>query len=524
MKAFIEQFLAAFLTMPTSKKIAMVVTLGLVVAGFVVMFFWANQVDYGTLYTDLPPEDAGKIVSRLKEQRIPYKLTAGGSSLLVPSEQVHELRLTLASDGLPAGGHVGFEIFDQTNFSTTEFVQKLNYQRALQGELERTIDDFSEVERARVLLVIPKESLFVEDSKSPSASVSLKLRSPLASDKVAGIVHVVASAVEGLSPNQITVVDTTGRVLFKGADQADQAALFTSTKLDYQRQIEAKVAERVQSMLEGIVGKGKAIVRVSADIELNQIDLSEVEYNPDSKVIRSEQRSSETTGGGSAGASGVRLENTNQGTVPVQGGIKGEGQAQKQDEVINYEINKTTKHVTKPSGAINRLSVAAVVDGRYEVITAKDGSQKKKYIPRNQEELGEFEKLVKKAMGFSENREDQVYVSSFAFSASDIPFFKEKEGVDWLAMAREYSKPLLNAMLVLLVFMFVVRPLVKSVRQASTAVNVQGRKELPGGEQGSERTGLPEPKLDSRAKTMQLARANSEKTEQLLRGWLNEES
>ncbi|MBW2265608.1 MAG: flagellar M-ring protein FliF [Deltaproteobacteria bacterium] len=523
MKAFIEQFLAAFQTMPTSKKLTMVVTLGLVVAGFVVMFLWVNQVDYGALYTGLSPEDAGKIVSKLKEQRIPYKFTAGGSSLLVPSEQVHELRLTLASDGLPAGGNVGFEIFDQANFSTTEFVQKLNYQRALQGELERTLSGFREVERARVLLVIPEESLFVEDSKSPSASVSLKLRSSLASDKVAGVVHIVASAVEGLSINQVTVVDTTGRVLFKGADQADQAALSASTKLDYQRQIEAKVAGRVQSMLEGIVGKGKAIVRVSADIELDRIDLSEVEYNPDSKVIRSEQRSSETARGGSAGASGVRLENTNQGTVPVQGGIKGEGQSQKQDEVINYEINRTTKHTTKPSGAIKRLSVAAVVDGRYEVITAKDDSQTKKYIPRNQEELDEFEKLVKKAMGFSEDREDQIYMSSIAFSVSDIPSFEEKEGVDWLAMAREYSKPLLNTMLVLLVFMFVVRPLVKSVRQAGTAVNVQGRKELSDGGQGSERSGLPEPKLDPRARTMQLARENSKKTEEVLRGWLNEE-
>ncbi|MBW1676978.1 MAG: flagellar M-ring protein FliF, partial [Deltaproteobacteria bacterium] len=257
----IEQFMAVFKAMPVSKKISMTVVLGLVVAGFAFMFLWANQIDYQVLYSNLSQEDAGNIVSKLKEQRIPYKLEGGGS-----------------------------EIFDQTSFSTTEFVQRLNYQRALQGELCRTIGEFREVEHARVLIVMPKDSLFVEDTKPPSASVLLKLRSSLSPDKVAGIVHIVASAVEGLTPEQVTVVDTTGRVLFKGPDQKDQTALLSSNKLDYQRQIEGKIAGRVQTMMEDIVGKGKAIVRVSAEVDFDQIDFSEEKYDPDSTVVRSKQR------------------------------------------------------------------------------------------------------------------------------------------------------------------------------------------------------------------------------------------
>ncbi|MBN1843505.1 MAG: flagellar M-ring protein FliF [Deltaproteobacteria bacterium] len=532
MRALIEQFIAVFKAMPTPKKVTMAIVLAFVVTGFAMMFFWANQVDYQLLYGNLSQEDAGKIVSKLREQRISYKLGGGGATVLVPADKVYELRLTLANDGLPVGGHVGFEIFDQTNFSTTEFVQRLNYQRALQGELVRTINDFREVEHCRVLLVMPEDSLFVEDSKPPSASVLLKLGSPLAPDKVAGIVHLVASAVEGLVPEQVTIVDSSGKVLFKGPNQADQSALLTSNRLDYQRQIEARIGGRIQSILEGIVGKGKAIVRVSADIDLDQIDFSEEKYDPDSSVIRSRQRKSELSEKDRAKGSAARLETTNQGTIPVQG-TDARTRSQKDDEVVNYEINRVTRHVTKPSGGVERLSAAAAVDGNYEVATAEDGSETKKYVPRSKEELQELEKIVKRAMGFDEDRGDQVYVSSFPLSlSSDISGIFERPGIDWLGLARQYSKTALNLVLVILVFLFVVRPLLRSVKEIGTIG--ESAKRLPAleGESGttalpegqSESAALPEPKDKSiRERIMRLARDNAERTEQLLRGWLHEE-
>jgi flagellar M-ring protein FliF len=522
MKTLIEQFVQVFKALPTSKKVSMAVVLGLVAAGFALMFVWANQVDYQLLYSNLSQEDAGNIVSKLREQRIPYKLAGGGEAILVPAERVYELRLSMANDGLPAGGHVGFEIFDHSDFSTTEFVQRLNYQRALQGELVRTISEFREVEHARVLVVMPKDSLFIEDSKPPTASVLLKLRSELSSDKVAGIVHIVASAVEGLDPDQVTVVDTNGRVLFKGPNQADQAALFSSTKLDYQREIEGQIAGRVQSMLEGIVGKDKAIVRASADIDFDQVDFTEEKYDPDSSVVRSRQRKSESSEKGGSNTIGASVTEFDQGTTPAQGASGTTAQSQKQEEVVNYEMNRVTRRVMQPSGTIKRLSVAAVLDGTYEVVTAEDRAKTKKYVPRSPEELQEFEEIVKRAMGFDEDRGDQVYVSTLSLSMSPgLEVASAESGMDWLGFGRRYLKTGLNLVLIILVFLFVVRPLVKSVRGIGTGVKGQGQ--LPAGHRGGESAALPEPEMDIRQKTVMLARDNADKTEQLLRGWLNEE-
>jgi flagellar M-ring protein FliF len=507
MKTFIEQFVAVFKAMPASRKVSMALVLALVLGGFAAMFFWANKIDYQVLYTNLSPEDAGSIVSQLREQRVPYELSGGGSTVLVPSENVYELRLALANEGLPVGGHVGFEIFDQANFSTTQFVQRLNYQRALQGELVRTISDFGEVEHARVLLAMPEESVFVEDSRPPSASVFLKLRSSLSSAKVAGIVHLVASAVDGLTPELVTVVDSSGRVLHKGHSEGGQTALLASNKLEYQHQVESQLAGRVQSMLEGIIGKNKAIVRASADIDFEQIDLSEETFDPDSSVVRSKQRRSESSDKGN----------------PLSNDAKGKASARKEDEVVNYEISRITRHVIKPSGAIKRISVSAVVDGTYEVVTSGDGSETKKYLPRSEEDLRQFENVVKNAIGFDGERGDQVYVSSFPLSVSVEPSFEEIQGIDWLALVRQYSKTFINLALVFLVFMFVVRPLLKSVKTMGPLV--QPRKRLPVGEGPSDEPAkLAEgAEVGMREKTMRLARDNSERTEQLIRGWLSED-
>ena len=523
--SIIEQLGAVFKAMPVSKKISMVVVLGLVVAGFALMFLWANQIDYQVLYSNLSQEDAGNIVSKLKEQRIPYKLEGGGSLIMVPAEKVYETRLALAGDGLPRGGNVGFEIFDQTSFSTTEFVQRLNYQRALQGELCRTIAEFREVQHARVLIVIPKDSLFVEDAKQPSASVLLKLRSSLSPDKVAGIVHIVASAVEGLTPDQVTVVDTTGKVLFKGHGQEDQTALLSSNRLDYQRQVEGKIVGRVQSMMERIVGEGKAIVRVSAEIDFDQIDFSEEKYDPDNTAVRSKQRRVESSEKGGENALGVVSVDPGQPGVPSQQAQTG-ARSEKEDEVINYEINRITRRVIKPSGTVKRLSVAAVVDGTYEVVTAEDGSKTKKYIPRTSKELEEYEIIVKRAMGFDADREDQVHVSCFPLSISaDMEAAPAEIGTDWLDYGRQYIKPVINLVLLVVIFLFVVRPLLRSVKGIITTVDTSP-KALPESHEESEPAALPEPQAPQargvRDRTVLLAKRNVEKTEQVIKGWLQE--
>lgn len=519
MKRIIEQFRAVIKAMPVSKKISMAIVLGLAVAGFALMFLWANQIDYQVLYSNLSQEDAANIVSKLREQRIPYKLEGGGSLILVPAEKVYETRLALAGDRLPRGGNVGFEIFDQTSFSTTDFVQRLNYQRALQGELCRTIGEFREVEHARVLIVLPKDSLFVEDTKPPSASVLLKLRSSLSPDKVAGIVHIVASAVEGMTPEQVTVVDTSGKVLFKGPNQGDETALLSSNRIDYQRQVEGKIVGRVQSMLEGIVGTGKAIVRVSAEINFDQVDFSEEKYDPDNTVVRSKQRRVESSEKGGENALGIVSVDPGQTGIPSP--QEAQMRSEKEDEVINYEINRVTRRVTKPSGTIRRLSVAAVVDGTYEVITAEDGSKTQKYIPRTSKELEEFERIVKRAMGFDADREDQVHVSCFPLSISAGIEAQDGMRVDWLANGRQYIRPAINLVLLLAIFLFVVRPLLRSLK--GIVATVETPKALPESDEGSESAALPEPKVQGmREKTVMLAKSNYDKTQQVIKGWLHE--
>jgi flagellar M-ring protein FliF len=521
MKRIIEQFKAVFKAMPVSKKISMAVVLGLVVAGFALMFLWTNQVDYQVLYSNLSQEDAANIVPKLKEQHIPYKLEGGGSVIMVPAEKVYETRLALAGERLPSGGNVGFEIFDQTSFSTTEFVQRLNYQRALQGELSRTIGEFREVDHARVLIVMPKDSLFIEDTRPPSASVLLKLRSGLSQDKVAGIVHIVASAVEALAPEHVTVVDTTGKVLFKGPNQGDQAALFSSNKLDYQREVEGKIERRVQSMMESIVGVGKAVVRVSAEIDFDQTDLSEEKYDPDNTVIRSRQRRVELSEKGGENALGVVSVDPGQPvTSSQQAGTR--TKSQKEDDVTNYEINRVTRHVIKPSGTVNRLSVAAVVDGTYEVVTAEDGSKTEKYVPRTSKELEEFEKIVKRAMGFDADREDQVHVSCFPLSISAGIEAPDETGTDWLAFGRQYIRPAINLVLIVLIFLFIARPLFKSVKGIVTTVDTP--KVLPQPSQEAVMPdALPDTRLrDTKEKTILLAKDNPEKAFHVIKAWMQE--
>jgi flagellar M-ring protein FliF len=249
---------------PLSRKIAVGAIIFFIIAGFGSIFLWANKAEYKVLYTNLTPQDSAEIVGKLKELKIPYKFEREESVVLVPEEKLHEARLGLAEAGMPKSG-VGFEIFDKTDFGTTEFVQKLNFQRAIQGELARTIKDMDEVKDARVIVVLPKDSVFVEDVKPPSASVFLKLRAKLPPGKVQAIVHLVASAVENLRPELVTVVDSEGKVLSKGLglDESDSPM---NKQLEYKLEYERNMAGRIQTMLEEIVGPGKAIVRVTADM------------------------------------------------------------------------------------------------------------------------------------------------------------------------------------------------------------------------------------------------------------------
>ena len=523
MNESVRQFLNLLNSLPLSKKISMVFVIILVVTGFALMFFWTNQENYQVLFSNLSQGDASAIAAKLKERNTLYKVEANGTMIMVPEEQVHELRLSLAGDGLPNGGNVGFEIFDHTDFKTTRFVQELNYRRALQGELARTINRFKEVNDSKVFIAIPQESLFIEDREPASASIQVDLRSNLPPAKLTAIVHLVASAIEGLEPEHVTVVDTKGRLIFKGGIGDESSSGLSSTQLDYKTNVESEIKTNVQSMLEGIVGFGKAIVRVNAEIEFDKITLSEEEYDPSAKVVRSSRNIEEVMQAGEKGKKTAQtVIDERRGVVPSPD--QTQNKKTKKDVATNYEINKITRTTLKPAGKIGRLSVAAVIDGNYELEKLEDGTTQKKYIPRSEQEIKTFEEIVKKAMGYNEDREDQISVSSIPFAGS-TPIepsaeVKVSKLDQVLTIVKDYRRTIVNFLLVVMVFMLIVKPLLKSVTNITKEVSVQSRQLASVSE---EYESLPlSNEMNRIERVREISKNDPEKAQQLVKGWIGE--
>jgi len=509
-------------SLPLSKKISIALVVLLIVAGFGVMFFLANQEDYQLLYNNVSPQDGGTIVARLKEQNIPYRIEAGGTMIMVPGDKVHELRLALAGEGLPGGGTVGFEIFDNPDFRTTNFVQELNYRRALQGELARTIMNFKEVKKASVFLAIPKDSLFVEDEKQASASIQLDLEGSLSQSRVEAIVRLVSNAVEGLDSSRVSVVDTKGRVIFRGnAGDDNMSSGLGDSMLDYKKNIEKKITGNVQTMLEEIVGVGKAIVRVSAEIDTSEVVISEEEYDPTVTVIRSNKMIEESIAGGQGQQPEDDNLNQRAGVVASAGGQKTKTS---RNATTNYEINKIIRKIVRPAGRIKRLSVAAVIDGVYKAETKEDGSVVSKYVPRDKDALLTFEKLVKNAMGYDENREDQVSVQSVPFSVSAAMEMVNPLGTDKLTplmFLKTYGKMIFNLFLILAAFFLVVRPLLKSVKGIHTEITEETTEALPPGEDIKQ---ISEPEsINPRQRVIELSNNEPERAAAVIRTWITNE-
>ena len=431
---------------------------------FGILIFVANRTDYRPLFTNLTSEDAGEIVKKLKESKTPYQITADGKGLLVPSDKVYELRLTLASEGIPQGGGVGFEIFDRKNFGMTEFVQKLNYQRALQGELSRTIAQITGVEQARVHLVIPEKSLFKDNEKPATASIVLKMKSnrALRDSEVQGVVHLVSASIEGMDPERVTVLDSRGKILTKGGS-SDPTTRMTSAMQETQRAYEKNVEERLQSLLDRIVGGGKSVARVTAAFDFKQVERVEEKFDPESIAVRSEQRTEEK-GSSSTSSAGVPGVQTNLGRTNSPAATSGGGS--KNDETLNYEVSRSTAKIIEPVGALSKISVAVLVDGKYEAPAAvKDGqATKAKYIPRSPDELQKIETLVRSAVGFNAERGDQLSVQNIPFQ--DTGESGAVENATWWTnpFFMSLAKNLMIGVGFLAIIMFVIRPLLASLK------------------------------------------------------------
>lgn len=396
-----EWLAGAFSALSPQQKSLLVRGIPVLLLALGVGLYFLQHVSYRPLFTDLAPQDAGAVVRELDARRIPYHLSNNGSVIEVPQDVLYHTRLELASKGVPLGGGAGFEIFEQTPFGATEFTQHVNYQRALQGELARTINAITAVQSSRVHLALPARSAFLGHEEKPSASVVIELRPGyrLTTEQVQGIVNLLSSSVEGLAPEKVTVVDTSGRPLQTKEEKGDsQTEFLHRLKL----QIEQEMERRIETMLEPVLGPGKAVARVSAELEFRETQLAREEFDPASHIVRSQQQQIESE----AQAGGVPGVQAN-----IPGGDTGDTKTspstpKRKNETVNYEIGRTTSQVLEPRGQVRRLSVAVMVDGKYEADT---------YTPRPPEEMEVLKAIVMKAVGLNADRGDQMEVANIPF-------------------------------------------------------------------------------------------------------------
>ena len=458
-----------FKSISIGKRIALLILAVGFVAGFVFLMNWAGNPEFHPLYTNLDANDAGTILNRLKEQKIPYRLSANGSTILIPQEKIYETRMELASEGLPHGGSIGFELFDNTKLGMTEFAQNVNYQRALQGELVRTINGFEEVDSCRVHIVMPEKSLFLKDEEPASASVVLKLRHGkwLTQQQVQGIVHLVSSSVSRMGPDNVTVVDSNGRLLTGSTDPSGIATL-SADQLEYQAQVERKLENRVLTMLEKALGANRAIVRVSCALNFKQHEMTEERFLPENQVIRSEQLFNETSRDADPIPQGIPgIQSNLPESSPAQNQTTaGENTTfAKKESTVNYEIGKLTSRTLDPVGGIERVSVAVMVDGTYRSNPIENGEAEWTYVPRSAEELSKIENLVKSAVNFVADRGDKVEVVNIPFETNQMTSAEDVSILEtWLARLKNYKpyfKYAFLSLFLILTFMFVVQPVIR---------------------------------------------------------------
>ncbi len=532
MADFGAQMRAVIKTLSAGKMISLTVLVVATIWGLVALINWSGKPEFTPLYTQLSAVDAGEVVERLRDQKIPYKLSHDGSTIQIPREKIYEIRLDFAAQGLPRGGVIGFEVFDNTKLGVTEFVQNINYQRALQGELSRTINQLSEVESSRVHIVIPPRSVFIEEEEAATASVILRIRQGrwMNNDQVRGIVHLISSSVPRLNPQNVTVVDQNGKLL-AGVQDEQTASKISSDQLEFQKRKERLLEQSVVSMLEQVLGRDKAIVRVSCDLDFVRQESTEELFMPDNQVVRSEQLSSESSSKPDADpmgvpgmASNVSKEN------PTQLQNSAPNSYKKQDNTRNFEIGRKTSRKISPVGKLQRLSVAVIVDGKYETLIKGKGDKQReetKYVPRTDEEMATLESIVKRAVNFDESRGDMVEVANIPFNTDKLSGMPEVKGVNlWLDGLKAYGsyiKYIMGGVFVLLTFMYIIRPIIRWLTETSWE-DVELLEHLPSTIAEIERQYMKKEQQQSPlvSQAAQLIQRNQSDSTQLVQKWLKE--
>jgi len=443
---------------------AMVVVAVLLLGFFAFLIFRATSVPMAPLYTGLSLEDSSAIVSQLQSSGTNFELRGEGDTILVPRDQVTAIRMNLASDGLPSSGQVGYEIFDaQSTLGATSFVQDVNLVRAMEGELARTITSLARVRTARVHLVLPKRELFRRERADPTASITLGIRGNLSASEINAIQYLVSSAVQGMSPSQVSIIDDSGRLLAAGNGDQDQGVV-AADMYDRATSVETRLRTQLEELIGNIVGAGRVRIQVAAELDFNRITQNTETYDPEGQVIRSTQtRELANTSVNGLNGGAVSIGNELPGATPGEAGGGASDQSSTTEETVNYEISKSTRTQVFEAGAIKRLSVAVLVDGMY----VDDGNGASTYQPRSEEQLAQISALVSSAIGFSAERGDQLEVTNMQFAQRPDLAAIGTEGPGMFDFTRDDimkgAEMLVTLLISIALIMFVMRPLLKRV-------------------------------------------------------------
>jgi flagellar M-ring protein FliF len=550
-------FAARLTALPMARKLLLAGGVAALLALIVASLLWSRQDDYKVLFANLADKDGGAIVAQLSQMNVPYKYTEGGTAILVPADKVHDVRLKLAQAGLPKGGTVGFELMDNARFGTTQFQERLNFQRGLEGELVRSITALAAVQAARVHLALPNQNGFFREQQKPSASVLLTLHPGRTLDRsqLAGIVHLVASSVPELNPKAVSVLDQSGTLL--SGEGAAATNGMDAQQLQYINNIETLYTKRILDILEPVVGRDNLRAQVSADIDFSQTESTSEEFKPNQgsepATVRSAQ-STESNLPGSTVPTGVPGAATNQPPLPATAPVNGAtqplqaaqtgstGGTAKREAVTNYEVDKTVRVTRAASGTIKRISAAVVVNHR----TAIDPKGKPQALPLTQEELDKLTSLVQETLGFSKERGDSVKVINAPFKiekqvVEELPLWKQPEVQD---MVHTLALPLGLALLALIVVFGAIRPVLRQTSPEAAASRldamVDDAQELPvladgsspgalGGPNSAGALPAPEPEVVDTLKlrvegARKLAKDNPVAVANIVRSWVNREA
>jgi flagellar M-ring protein FliF len=456
------QSLVSFLRgLGASRLMAMVAVTTALLGFFAFVIMRVTTPQMTTLFTDLSLEDSNAVIKDLERQAIPFEIRNDGAVIMVPKDKVTRLRMKLAEGGLPKGGGVGYEIFDKSDaLGTTSFVQNINHLRALEGELARTIRAIDRVQAARVHLVLPERPLFARETPEPSASIVVRVRGALEAQQIRAIRHLVASAVNGLKPQRVSIIDEAGQLLADGAGGEQD-----NTVADERRNsFEKRLRNEVEAIVSSVVGAGRARVQLSADFDYNKITQTSDKFDPEGRVLRSSQTREESSATAETNGQ-VTVNNELPGNQQNGGGPVARDQSKKTEETNNYEISRTTKTEVTEAGRVNRISVAVLVDGSY----AKNDKGEMVYQDRSKEQLDRIATLVRSAIGFDQKRGDQVEVVNLRFAESPVvaPLAEPTGLLGMLQFTKDdvmYVIELGVMMLLGLVVLFmVIRPLVKRI-------------------------------------------------------------